>query len=151
MTKPMLWTDLDNTLISGVPDGSRVYVQRRPGARKFIEHLTRLGDVGLCTHGVREHADLALKTIGLTDAFKQIISREDLDKVVPGVGPCLGRPGFMFDDFPVGSWLYDLKATALGISPGLWIQVDYFGPGSPDRDGLRKGYMELMRRVRKSA
>jgi len=150
--RPIFWLDLDNTLISGVQDGpSRIVVQRRPGARKFVEHLSRLGDVGLCTHGVREHAEESLNTIGMRDRFSTIICREDLNEVVPGQGPRLGRPGYMFDDFPVGSWLYDLKATALGIGPDLWIQVDYFGPGSPDKDGLRRAYLELLRRVRKIA
>ena len=147
-TRPDIWIDLDNTLISGVQEGGKMVVYRRPGARKFTEYLSRIGNLNLCTHGVRDHAEQSLQTIGLRDRFKRIISREDLDRVQPGIGPRIGRPGFMFDDFEVGSWLYDLKATALGIGPELWIQVEYFGPGSPDRDGLRKGYLELLRRVR---
>lgn len=152
MSRPVFWLDLDNTLISGVQESpERVVVTRRPGVRKFLEKLGKIGDLGLCTHGVRDHAEQSLRVLGARDKFKWVLSREDLDKVVPGVGPRLGKPGYMFDDFAVGSWLYDLKATALGISPDLWIQVEYFGPGVPDKDGLRKGYIELVRRVGETA
>lgn len=150
--KPRFWIDLDNTLISGTQEGDeRVIVYRRPGARKFLAKLKELGSLGLCTHGVREHARNALRVTELAGYFDKVLTREDLDRVQPGKGPRLGEPGYMFDDYPVGSWLYDLKATALGIGPALWITVEKFGPDSPDRDGLRKAYMEFIRRVKASA
>ena len=149
--KPPIYVDLDNTLISGEAGPGQIIVYKRPGTDAFLKRLSKLGKLWLCTHGVRVHAEESLRVIGARDYFHGIICREHLNRVTPGRGPRLAPPGFMFDDYPVGSWLYDLKATALGIGPDLWIKVEKFGPDSPDQDGLRKAYKELLRRVRKSA
>ncbi len=149
--KPNFYVDLDNTLISGESQGDQVVVYKRPGANRFLNSLRRIGTVILLTHGTRDHAREALKVTGLWQHFKRVICREDLDRVVPGVGPVLAPPGYMFDDMPVGHWLYDLKATALGIGPDLWIQVEKFSSEYPDKGGLRKALAELVRRVKKSA
>lgn len=145
------YVDLDNTLISGEPGTNKVVVYKRPGAHRFLNTLRGLGRVTLVTHGTEEHAYQALRVTGLSRHFKRLICREQLDRVTPGVGPLLAAPGFMFDDMPVGHWLYDLKATALGIGPDLWIQVEKFSSEFPDRSGLRKALAELARRVKKSA
>lgn len=152
MTKPIFYVDLDNTLIAGdVAEPGKVVVYKRPGTHRFLSILSGVGDLCLLTHGVREHADESLRVIGVTNHFKKVLSREDLDRVVPGVGPRLGAPGFMFDDYPVGSWLYDLKSTAIGIGPRLWIQVEKFSLEHPDKGGLKKALNELCRRMQKIA
>lgn len=149
--KARFFVDLDNTLISGDVDdvNNRVVVYRRPGAEKFLTTLRTLGDVILLTHGVKEHAREALRVTGLGQFFKFSITREDLDRVTPVTGKPIAPPGIMFDDYPVGSWLYDLKATAIGTygHHDLWIQVERFGFDKPDRDGLKKALIELKRRI----
>lgn len=150
--RPTFYVDLDNTLISGEPkDEETVMIYKRPGANRFLNFLRRYGNVVLLTHGTRDHARDALRVTGLAAHFRRVICREDLDRVVPGVGPALAPPGFMFDDMPVGHWLYDLKTTALGIGPDLWIQVEKFSSEYPDKGGLKKALCELARRLRKSA
>ena len=145
--RPRLYVDLDNTLICGDVGDNQVVVYKRPGATRFLRWLASFGDVFLLTHGTREHAKKSLEVTGFGSFFKGVIAREDLSRVTPGKGPKIASRGYMFDDFPVGSWLYDLKATAIGIGPEHWIQVDYFGPGAPDEGGLAKAAKELARRV----
>lgn len=149
--RPNFYVDLDNTLISGEPQETQVVVYKRPGSHRFLNTLRGFGNVTLLTHGTIDHATEALRVTGLSRHFKRILSREDLDRVKPGVGPRLAPPGYMFDDMPVGHWLYELKATALGIGPDLWIQVEKFSSEYPDKGGLRKALAELVRRVKKSA
>lgn len=149
--RPNFYVDLDNTLISGEQEGSQVVVYKRPGAHRFLNNLRKIGNVTLVTHGTRDHAREALRVTGLGKHFRRVICREDLDRVVPGVGPALAPPGYMFDDYAVGSWLFDLKTTALGIGANFWIQVEKFSTEHPDRDGLKKALAEMIRRVRKSA
>ena len=146
MPRSRLYCDLDNTLIMGVQNGNQIHVIVRPGAVKFLKRLAAIGDLWLMTHGVRSHARESLRVMGTRPLFKGILSREDYGHLVPGDKP-IAPPGFIFDDFPVGSWLYDLKATALGINRGLWIEVEPFAFDKPDTGALSRAYHELVRRV----
>lgn len=145
MSRIRLYTDLDATLIDSEENGENVEVFVRPGAVPFLKRLAKIGDLWLVTHGTRDHARNALRVMKTRPLFKGLITREDLYKrrqVAP--------PGFIFDDFPVGSWLYNLKATALGIDPYFWIKVEPFRVHErPDRGGLDHAFKELVRRVYK--
>lgn len=147
MSRARLYTDLDETLISG----SGASIVKRPGADRFIRTLSSIGDLWLITCGSLAHATIAMNVIDPRhEHFKGMITREDLElafddyRVVRNLAP----PGFVFDDFPVGSWVYDVKSAALGIGPKLWIQVEPFHPSEQDRGGLNKALAEFARRLR---
>jgi hypothetical protein len=165
-----LYTDLDDVLVHpvlGGPMDDVVGIIPRPGVDRFIRDLSRHGDVWLLTASMRGHAERALRTIAsAARLLAGVITREDLAPVeeqilvvetavvdeatrrelwslIEPVAP----PGFVFDDYPVGSGMFILKATAVGIGPESWIRVEPFlGKSGPD-DGLRRAYMEFRRRA----
>jgi hypothetical protein len=165
-----LYSDLDETLVTAVPDEQAAEgysIQVRPGADWFIRKLALHGDPWLLTWGIRRHARKALARIGpAARLFRGVLSREDLmpvyDQVQVVLGPGIpdgerealwrtiapiAPPGIVFDDFPVNSELFAVKSRAVGIGGESWIEVEAFDADHPDRDGLRKAYMEFERRV----
>lgn len=164
-----IYTDLDHTLINPVVDdlGQVVDVVVRPGAHEFIKKLARDGDLWLLSLGSRLHVENALDELGSSALlFKGLITREDMLPVeervqsileTPGLSdddryylwrdiPARYPPGPMFDNFPVGSDIYLIKAPTIGISKEEWIEVESFESGKPDRNGLGKAYAEFRKR-----
>lgn len=159
----ILYVDLDETLVANLFDGRII---PRPGAKGFLSDLSRHGDLVLLTASARSHASEALGTLGpAARLFRSIVTREDLAPIaaqievietadVPEAGkaelyesvPPILPPGYVFDDFGVGSWVYALKGLATGTPPERWIGVDQFTYKHPDRGGLRKAYREFRKR-----
>jgi len=152
MTRPNLYVDLDSTLIHPVgAEGDRIYVKVRPGIEWFFRSLAQVGKVNILTHGVREHAHRALPLLP-AKYINLVVAREDMQPVANALEykqtprPIL-PPGPIFDDYPWGSWLANLKSAAVGIrEPRYWIQVERFDFDAPDRGGLKKAFGEFIRR-----
>lgn len=165
----LLYTDLDNTLINPVVDrhGNVVKIIPRPGAQEFLTKLSRDGDLLMLTAASREHAKRGLEILKpASRLFKGVISIEDMAPVEeqldvvfnePGltdeqrlrllrdIRP-IAPPGAMFDNYPVGSSIYYLKAGSIGIGPEQWVEVEHFGDGKDDHGGLKKAYADFRRR-----
>ena len=167
-----IYTDLDHVLVNpvmGGPDGLDVVrIIPRPDAEWFLSKLASRGELWLMTASAGDHPWRALSTItpDFAKYFSGYITREQLAfieeqihvvrsaQVDPetrrelwGLIQPLAEPGIMFDDYPVGSSMFNLKATAIGIGPQEWIQVEAFDSRGPDRSGLRKAYQEFKRRL----
>lgn len=165
-----IYCDLDNLLVNpvvGGPDLQEVVrIVPRPDAGWFLDKLSSHGEVWLLTASYGSHPGRALRTIGpAAGIFSGHITGEDLDLVKAQihvvrsanvsegerrelwslVSP-IAPPGVVFDDYPVGSDMFLLKATAVGIGPEHWIEVEPFSDATPDRRGLRKAYREFRRR-----
>ena len=171
--KNLIYVDLDDTLIHAEADPETRVVGRiivRPGASAFIRRLGQMGTVVLLTHAPRDHAMRGLKAIGsASEVFVNVISREDLQPVIDQIEAInstpklrekdkirlyrevlpIAPPGFMIDDWPVGSWMYWLKSCALGIGRNQWIQVIPFDPYKTNGAALNYAYYELYKRVAK--
>lgn len=166
-----IYTDLDNVLINPVMGGrdgySVVGIVPRPEAEWFLSKLASYGELWLLTASAGDHPFRGLRTISprARDYFAGFITREDLALVEEqiqvvknarvsreerlelwGLIQPIAPPGPIFDDYPVGSRMFEMKATAVGIGPEDWIQVEKFDQGMPDRQGLRKAYAEFKRR-----
>lgn len=166
-----IYSDLDNVLINPVMGGPAledvVRIVPRPDAEWFLSKLARHGELWMLTLSAGDHPGNALRALGPRAArfFSGVISREDMELVAEqikviqeaDVSPAeraelwslvrpIAPPGVVFDDFPVGSEMFVLKATAVGIGPEHWIEVEDFAEGRPDRGGLRKAYAEFRRR-----
>jgi len=160
-----IYVDLDNVLVNPVLVGDRggVRIDPRPGADRFLSSLARRGDLCLLTASDPHHAQYGLKSLGSAGRlFRHAITRRELAPVEEQIRVVLGAdvgeeararlwasiapiapPGVVFDDFPVGSGMFLLKATAVGIGPERWIQVEAFTAGRPDWNGLAKAYEEF--------
>lgn len=163
---PRIYTDLDQVLIAPVHgrSGGVVNIIPRPRADWFVKKLASKGDLWLLTAADRVHALNGLKTLGpAANAFQGILSWEDLEPIAemvfvienePGlrskekaalyrdIEP-IAPPGLMFDDYPVGSWVYLIKSAAIGIGPDAWVQVEGFYPSSGDGRGLEEALARL--------
>lgn len=166
-----IYCDNDNTLTAPQwsPNGGSeiVGVLIRPKAEWFLEQLAKHGEVYVITAATKDYALPALEKLGEARKFiKGVISREDMlpisDKIVDiecdselewvekhrrylAIKP-LFPEGYLFDDYPVGGWLYKLKAKVVGIDESKWIKVEPFGPNDPDKNGLEKAYAEFIAR-----
>ncbi len=166
----LLYVDLDNTLINPVIDksGNVVDIIPRPHVDWFLKKLAKNGSPWLLTAASRLHAERALKVIGsMSGVFKGLISIEDMSEIEDQLDAIrlnsglsrdekwaewnkirpIAPPGIMFDDYPVGSGIFMLKAAAIGIGADDWVKVDHYGDGEEDRDGLKKAYAEFKRRT----
>ena len=164
-----IYIDLDNTLVNPVTDitGNVLAILPRPGAEEFLSKLSRDGDIWLLTAASRGHVDRALDVlVPQSRKFRGVISREDMAPIEEQLDVILNDqnlnvdeqvalwnqirplypPGVMFDDYPVGSWMFLLKAASIGIPPEKWIQVEHFGNGKTDNGGLKKAYAEVRKR-----
>lgn len=166
-----IYTDLDNVLVNPVMGGPQGYdvlrIVPRPEAEWFLAKLAGLGELWLLTASAGDHPWRALRTItpDFAKYFSGYITREQLAFIEEQIHVVksahvdpetrrelwsliqpIGEPGVVFDDYPVGSRMFTMKATAVGIGPEDWIQVEPFAEGSPDRGGLRKAYAEFKRR-----
>jgi hypothetical protein len=172
MRKP-IYSDMDNVLVApiiehGTNDAVDLIV--RPGVDEFLGNLSRYGDLCLLTAASAVWAKKVLKRIGPSARlFKDVVTREDMVPISkqieiveksPGltdtdredlyreIKPML-PPGVIFDDYPVGSWMYRLKGFATGIvylNPSLWVQVEEFNQDGVDDGGLEKAYLEFKKR-----
>lgn len=164
-----LYSDLDETLIGNVvnENGQIERIIPRPHAQWFIKTLASQGDLWLLTLGTRDHAEDAMRVLRpASRLFRGMITREDMVPVedqllvifdTPGltmfdqetllneVKP-IAPPGIVFDDYSFGSAIGLLKSKSVGIDSQHWIRVEAFGPGKPDRDGLKKGYEKYSQR-----
>lgn len=170
--KMRIYSDNDNTLTAPVwaPTGGNeiIDVMVRPKAGWFLEQLSQHGEVYIITAATKDYATQALQKLGDAQKFiKGIISREDMlpvsDKIVDiecnselswiekenlyqQIKP-IAPEGYLFDDYPVGGWLFKLKAKVVGIDETKWIKVKPFGPNDPDTGGLEKAYAEFIERM----
>lgn len=167
-----IYCDNDNTLTAPEwsPAGGNeiIGVLVRPKAAWFLEQLSKHGEIYVMTAATKEYALQALNKLGdARKLIKGVISREDMlsvsDKIVDiecnselewvekerlyqQIEPIFPA-GFIFDDYPVGGWLYRLKAKVIGIDESKWIKVKPFGPHDPDENGLEKAYAEFVERL----
>jgi hypothetical protein len=164
-----IWTDLDNTLVNPVTDeaGYVTAILPRPGVQEFLTKLGNDGQLWMLTSATREHAERAMSILHpASKVFRGIVSREDMEPVEeqlsvvlyePGLSPDerlslwsdirpIAPPGPVFDNFPVDSSVFYLKAAAVGIGPDEWIHVEHFGDGRMDRGGLKKAYLDFRKR-----
>lgn len=171
MDKPPVYVDLDNLLIGPIKDkdGDLVDLEIRPDVDWFLESLGRYGDLYLLTAANRTWAEVALDRLGDTaKRFKGVYTSEDLysialilemidrgefsqrdkEELYGQVMPIIPM-GVIFDDYPVGSWMYYFKGLANGIAnlnPEMWIQVEPFVAGQRERGGLRRAFAEFLKR-----
>ena len=163
-----IYCDLDNVLIHPVvdPKGNVVKIHPRPEADWFLSNLAQHGEVVLLTASSGDHPVRALRKLGKAAShLSGVITREDLVPIEEQIKVVqeadvdaatrrelwsqiqpIAPPGVIFDDYPVGSGMFVLKATAVGIGPEGWIQVDAYDPRKTDRGGLRRAYREFLRR-----
>lgn len=164
-----LYSDLDNTLIWNVTDqeGNVTAMLPRPGVGSFLEKLSRDGELWMLTAADPSHAERAMSVLHpYSKLFKGVLTRRDMEPVWEQLDIIFNDPlldletrwhlwgevkpiaprGVMFDDYPVGSGMFALKAASIGIGPDEWIEVEHFGEDKPDRGGLRKAYAEFRRR-----
>lgn len=165
-----IYCDLDATLIDSGVDGrgNVINIVVRPGVDKFLQKLSKHGDLFLLTHAMRPHVKNAFKAIGAASRlFQGVISREDMEPIIEQVEYLLKDPrltseergmlyqeiqplaprGFMFDDQPVGSELYLIKSAAIGSRPSDWIQVKAFNGRSTSGKELERAYDEYRYRA----
>jgi hypothetical protein len=165
----LIYSDLDNTLIDPVVDenGDLVKIFPRPGVQSFLTKLGRDGQPWLLTAASLDHARRALEILKPgSKVFKGIISMEDMVPIQAQVDIIMSKPdlpmaealnlwsqikpiappGPVFDNLGIGSWAYFLKAAAVGISPKEWIQVEHYGDGHKDHNGLKKAYQDFRHR-----
>lgn len=166
-----IYCDNDNTLTAPVwdPKGGNdiIDVMVRPKAAWFLEQLSKHGEVYIVTAATKEYATRALGNLGEARKFiKGVVSREDMlpvsnrmvdiecdpelewiekHRLYNEIKPILPE-GYIFDDYPVGGWLFKLKAKVIGIDESKWIKVKPFGPHDPDENGLEKAYAEFVER-----
>ena len=166
-----IYCDNDNTLTA--PEWSNsggneiVDIHVRPKAEWFLEQLSKHGEIYVITAATKEYATQALARLGeARKLIKGIISREDMLPISNAIVDLECDPelewiekqrryaelkplypeGFLFDDYPVGGWLYKLKAKIVGIDESKWIKVQPFGVHDPDNNGLEKAYKEFLER-----
>lgn len=165
-----IYVDLDATLIDSEVDvlGNVTKIHARPGAGRFLEKLSRHGDLFLLTHAMRDHVKNAFRVLGKpTKLFLDVISREDMAPVIEQVDYLLkdhrlttaecgmlyqeivpiAPRGYIFDDQDVGSYLYLIKTAAVGARPKEWIQVKAFQHGATSGNALETAYQEYVRRA----
>jgi hypothetical protein len=169
MARP-IYADLDATLIDSIVDerGNVLEIIPRPGVGRFLQKLSRHGDLFLLTHATRPHVKDAFKALGpVSGLFQDVISREDMAPVIeqvdylmqdrrltPGeqamlyqeIQPIAPR-GYVFDDQPIGSELYLIKSATVGARPKDWIQVKPFNRRATAGQELERAYQEYRRRV----
>lgn len=167
-----IYCDNDNTLTAPEwsPTGGNeiVNVLVRPKAEWFLEQLSKHGEVYIITAATKDYATRALERLGDARKFiKGVLSREDMlpvsnkivdiecnpelewiekERLYQKIKP-IAPEGFIFDDYPVGGWLYKLKSKVIGINESKWIKVKPFGPNDPDDGGLEKAYAEFVERL----
>jgi hypothetical protein len=169
MSRP-LFVDLDATLIDSDVDarGNVIRITPRPGVAKFLEKLSRHGDLFLLTHATRPHVEEAFQAIGApAQFFHGVISREDMGPIIEQIDYLmndrrltsveramlyqeiqpLAPRGYVFDDQPVGSELYLIKSATVGARPKDWIQVKPFNRRATAGQELERAYQEYRRRA----
>jgi hypothetical protein len=166
-----IYVDLDQVLIAPIlgDDGEPKDLIVRPGVGEFLDALRAHGEPCLLSSANQYWVEYALGRLGaavdplariytLDDLFQVALRLEMIERVknakdreeLKAQIPALLPPGFIFDDYPVGSWMYDLKGVATGIvhlSEDLWIRVPPFTSDTPDRDGLKKAFLEFEKKV----
>lgn len=160
MSRPRAYIDMDETLLTGVETTRGLMPRMRPDAGLFLRMISAHCDLWLLTMASREWAEEGMRAVGPTSSvFVGMITREDLlpieeqiavifnsglseaeTKALLGEVQPIALQGVIFDDFPVGSWMYWIKSLAVGIGPEQWMQVDKFSKDHPGRGGLMKAY-----------
>lgn len=162
-----IYVDFDDTLIHPETDrrGRVIRIHPRPHAGEFLLRLSRHAPVYILSHAYLEHVMENLPLLGPdVGVVEGVLAREDLQPVIEQVEEILwsgaseqaqeralqkitpiAPAGVMFDDQPVGSYLYKVKASALGIGPGMWIQVKPYNPPTPNDTGLERAYQKFKR------
>lgn len=165
-----LYVDLDQTLITSDVDelGNVIAIYPRPGVGKFLEKLSKHGDLFLLTHAMKPHVKNAFRAVGKPmKLFQGVISREDMAPIIEQIEYIVGDPrltveergmlyqeilpimprGYIFDDQAIGSELYLIKTATVGARPSDWIKVKAFKRGATAGDGLERAYQEYLRRT----
>jgi hypothetical protein len=164
-----IFVDLDQTLIDSDVDGlgNVTAIYPRPGVGHFLGKLSGRGDLFLLTHAERPHVKNAFRAIGKpAKLFQGVISREDMSEIVEQIEYIFQDPkltdeerrmiyqeiqpimprGYVFDDQPIGSELYLIKAAAVGARPSDWVQVKAFKRNGAVDHELERAYQEYLRR-----
>lgn len=164
-----LYVDLDNTLIDSEVDELEnvLAIYPRPGVGKFLDKLSRHGDLFLLTHAMKPHVKNAFRAVGKPmKLFQGVISREDMAPIIEQLDYIVNDPrltmeergmlyqeiqpimprGYVFDDQAIGSDLYLLKSATVGARPSDWIQVKAFKHGATTGNALERAYQEYLRR-----
>jgi len=165
-----IYIDLDNTLIDSEVDerGNVIVIYPRPGVSRFLEKISKRGDLFLLTHALKPHVNNAFRAVGKPmKLFQGVISREDMAPIIEQIEYIVGDPrltmeergmlyqeiqpimprGYIFDDQPVGSELYLVKTATVGARPSDWIKVKAFKQGATAGDELERAYQEYLRRA----
>lgn len=172
MPRPPIYCDMDHVLVLPIIDpftDEAKDIEIRPDVEWFLESLSRYGDVSLMSQADRGWVNFVVSKLGKAARFlKQKISRQDLaiidrqiervnEKNLPiaerdlqylRIAPILPA-GVIFDDYPVGSWMFWLKSVANGTARTggeMWIEVDPFLETIPEMGGLRRAFAEFERR-----
>lgn len=166
-----LYVDLDETLIGPVRDWREPSVMTgfklRPGVREFLQELSKHGRITILTAASFDWAREVVPQLPGMTLVRQVVTREELYPIAEQMAVIEEAPvteeerealyrevepiyptGYMFDDYPVGSWMWRYKSLAAGIPPKRWIQVSRFTPETPDREGL-SGLKEAIREFRR--
>jgi len=111
--------------------------------------LSRLGPAFMHIKGVITREDMAIVADKLSDIEMDYnLDAFQREQKFSAVQP-LFEPGYLFDDYQVGGWLYRLKATVVGINESKWITVTPFSANQPDNGGLERAYNEFLSRIGK--
>jgi len=168
--RPVLWIDLDDTLITSImdDDDNIIEIVPRPGVEDFLRKLSRHGDLYLLTYATRPHVRDAFKALGpISKIFKAVVSRESLRPIIEQIEIISKDPdltadervilydeiqpiyekGFIFDDQRVDSDLYWIKTLAVGAEEDDWIRVKPFRDYATAKSELDRAYAEYRRRA----
>ena len=137
---PSIYVDLDETLVHSLDknnlpenlvemikglealDWGRYITLLRPGVKEFLDELSSLGDLFICTAASRSYAVAVLSYFGLMEYFVSVYSMEDIGNDV------LSQPNdfILIDNLPTMSGDVLQKLHFLGVP-------DYLPEGSPSQ------------------
>lgn len=136
-------------------------VYPRPNALKFVEEVSKLGTICVCSTASRDYAIAALgDALGVLHLFKDVATRNDIypegreNGAQQGWGWPKGLSFLLVDDMPPWSEAIDSKREFLGIGRNEkfsrhLINVESYEGWDPDDDELMKNILpEVKKRVK---
>ncbi|XP_021736544.1 RNA polymerase II C-terminal domain phosphatase-like 4 [Chenopodium quinoa] len=99
--------------------GEEFVVKLRPGVHEFLEKVSTMFDLSICTMGTREYAHKVVEKLGGLDKFLWVIAREDCvkanQKALDVVLSC--REATLIVDDTESVWEESCKANLIKINP----------------------------------